>query len=242
MHNKERGKVVGNKQNIIKEIKIYIIIVIFLILTGIGVSLIVKIGIGLGPWDAVALTFSYLTGLKIGTVGMIFNLLCILGQFIIEGKKFKKISFLQILVLLLIGNVVNYFIYTVFKNLYFNNYFIKFMFILIGIIFVSFSVSAILVLGKPTFPLESFCSAVHKKTKISYSKFRQWVDMGIIAIITVTTLLFSLPWSLREGTVLFAILFGPFLGIFMPKIEQIFEKWGLIDGKSEIEKEIEGIA
>ncbi|MDO5088800.1 MAG: hypothetical protein Q4D53_03350 [Leptotrichiaceae bacterium] len=231
-----------NKLSIAREIKTYILIAVFLVLTGMGVSLIIKIGIGLGPWDALALTFSYLSGIKIGTVGMIFNLLCILGQFIIEGKKFRKISLLQIPVLILLGNVVNYFTYNVFRDLSFNNYFVKAAVMSAVIAFVSFSVSVILVLGKPTFPLESFCSAVHRKTKISYSKFRQWIDIGMVVIITAITLLFSLSWSLREGTLLFAVLFGPFLGIFMPKIEQIFEKWNLVDGKSEIEKEIEGLA
>ena len=37
------------------------------------------------------------------------------------------------------------------------------------------------------------------------------------------------------------LIFGPLLGISMPKIEKFYEKWDLVDGKSEIEKEIEGL-
>ena len=36
-------------------------------------------------------------------------------------------------------------------------------------------------------------------------------------------------------------VFGPLLGIFMPRIEKLYEKWDLVDGKSQIEKEIEGL-
>ena len=55
------------------------------------------------------------------------------------------------------------------------------------------------------------------------------------------TFVFSIKWSLREGTIISMIIFGPLLGISMPKIEKLYKKWDLIDGKSEIEKEIEGL-
>lgn len=37
------------------------------------------------------------------------------------------------------------------------------------------------------------------------------------------------------------VLFGPLLGIFMPRIEKLYGKWDLVDGKSQIGKEIEGL-
>ncbi len=37
------------------------------------------------------------------------------------------------------------------------------------------------------------------------------------------------------------VLFGPLLGMFMTRIEKLYEKWDLVDGKSQIEKEIEGL-
>lgn len=55
------------------------------------------------------------------------------------------------------------------------------------------------------------------------------------------TLVFPIEWSLREGTIISMVLFGPLLGIFMPRIEKLYEKWDLVDGKSQIEKEIEGL-
>ena len=51
----------------------------------------------------------------------------------------------------------------------------------------------------------------------------------------------NLEWSLREGTIISMVLFGPLLGMFMPRIEKLYEKWDLVDGKSQIEKEIEGL-
>lgn len=237
MENKENHMTMPETK---KEIFSYIIIVVFAMLVGIGVSLIVKADIGLSSWDALALTFSYLTGIKIGTVGIVLNTLCVLGQFLIEGKDFKKPSLLQIPIMVIFGTVINFFIYNLLGNISFNNYMVKILVLVFAIVCISFSVSFILVLGKPTFPIESLCMAVHREMKIHYSKFRQIVDIVLIAVIVAVTFIFRLSWSLREGTVIIAVLFGPLLGIFMPRIEQFLEKKGIIDGKSQIEKIIEG--
>lgn len=37
------------------------------------------------------------------------------------------------------------------------------------------------------------------------------------------------------------VLFGLLFGMFMTRIEKLYEKWDLVDGKSQIEKEIEGL-
>lgn len=32
------------------------------------------------------------------------------------------------------------------------------------------------------------------------------------------------------------VLFGPLLGMFMPRIEKLYEKWDLVNGKVKLEK------
>ena len=224
-----------------KTVKSYSLLTLLIILVSIGVALMVKTGTGLGPWDAMALTFSYLTGMKIGTLGMISNFLCIFGQIVLLGKNFKKINFLQIPISILLGSTVNFFLYTVFKELTFESYMLRITIAVFSIISISFLVGAIVCLGLPTFSLEGFCSAVHQKTGIPFAKFRQWMDFFCVGLIIVLTLIFPIKWSLREGTIICMVIFGPLLGIFMPKIEKIYEKIGLIDGKSEMEKEFEGL-
>lgn len=44
--------------------------------------------------------------------------------------------------------------------------------------------------------------------------------------VVILTLIFPIEWSLREGTIISMILFGPLLGIFMPRIENSKEKMG----------------
>ena len=141
----------------------------------------------------------------------------------------------------MLGYTVNFFVYTVFKYLVFDNYIIRIAIAVLMLALISFTVGAIVVLGLPTFALEGFCSAVHIKTGIPFAKFRQWMDFFCVGMIIFLTFVFSIKWSLREGTIISMIIFGPLLGISMPKIEKLYKKWDLIDGKSEIEKEIEGL-
>lgn len=224
-----------------KEIKAYGLLGILIMLAGAAIAVTVKADVGVGPWDAMALSFSYLTGIKMGTLGIIFNFICLIGQKIILGKEFRKSSVWQMFISILLGIAINFFAYTVFKNFVFPNYIIRLTAAIGATVFLAAIIGAIVILGITSFALEGFCSAVHKKTGIPFGKFRQWIDFFCVGVAAALTFIFSLKWSLREGTIISMLLFGPLLGIFMPKIEKNFEKWGIVDGKSELEKEIEEI-
>ena len=214
-------------------IRAYGLLILLTILAGMELALLVKMNVGVGPWDAMALSFSFLTGIKMGTIAIICNFLCVLGQIILLKREFKKINLLQMPVSMLLGYSINFFVYVVFKNMAFSNYIFRITTNIIVLVSVAFTMGAIVVLGLPTFALEGFCSAI--------AKFRQWVDFFCVGLVVILTLVFPIEWSLREGTIISMILFGPLLGIFMPRIEKLYEKWDLVDGKSQIEKEIEGL-
>ena len=40
-------------------------------------------------------------------------------------------------------------------------------------------------------------------------KFRQKIDIGLVTISVVLTLIFGTEWTLREGTIIAALIFGP---------------------------------
>ena len=222
-------------------IRAYGLLILLTILAGMELALLVKMNVGVDPWNAMALSFSFLTGIKMGTIAIICNFLCVLGQIILLKKEFKKTNFLQIPISMLLGYTVNFFVYIVFKNMAFDNYILRITITVVMLVLISFTIGAIVVLGLPIFALEGFCSAVHIKTGIPFAKFRQWMDFFCVGVIIVLTLVFPIKWSLREGTIISMLIFGPLLGISMPKIEKFYEKWDLVDGKSEIEKEIEGL-
>ena len=162
------------------------------ILAGMELALLVKMNIGVAPWDAMALSFSFLTGIKMGTVAIICNYLCVLGQIILLKKEFKKINFLQIPISMLLGYSINFFVYIVFKNMTFSNYIFRITTNIIVLVSVAFTMGAIVVLGLLTFALEGFCSAIHAKTGIPFGKFRQWIDFFCVGLVVILTLVFPI--------------------------------------------------
>lgn len=220
----------------IRKMAAYFLLVLWIILISIIVAILVRVDTGLGPWDAMALTFSFLTGIKVGTVGMIFNFLCVFGQIALLGKKYRKINLLQIPISILLGNTINFFLYNVFSNLSFESYIIRIALTIIIIILLSFMIGGIVALGLPTFSLEGFCLAIYKKIGIPFSKIRQRVDFFCVGTIIAFTLIFRVKWTLREGTLMSMLLFGPLLGIFTPWLEKVYKRLGIIEVKGIKEK------
>ena len=91
--------------------KRYILIVLAFMIVGTGCAFTLKSGIGVGAWDAMAKSVSDLIGIEVGTMGMIFNCTCVVGQIIILRKKFRWIQLLQIPLSVLLGMVINFVFY-----------------------------------------------------------------------------------------------------------------------------------
>lgn len=212
-----------------KEFKRYVALCVFIILTGMGAAITLKAAIGVGAWDAFAQTLSNFTKIKVGTISIIVNSLCVVGEILILKKDFKLIQLLQVPVSILLGSVINIIYYDVLGRLELNNYFLRFILLIIGYVFIAFVVGAVVVLNKVTLAIEGLCLAVSQKTNIAFSKLRQAVDIICIVIILIMTFVFSLPFTIREGTVIGMIIYGPLIGIFMKRIKVWFKKLDLID-------------
>ena len=87
-----------------------------------SVAFAIKAGLGVMPVDAAINTVADVLNVKVGTFSMLFHGTFFLVQMIMEGKNFRKIQFLQILYITLGGTVLNFFLYTVLKNLTFSLY------------------------------------------------------------------------------------------------------------------------
>ena len=101
----------SNKMSL--QIKKYFMIIFSFMIVGIGFAFTLKANVGVGAWDALSASLNSLTGIEVGTLGMILNIVCVLGQIIILRKDFKMIQFLQIPLSVLLGIVINYVLYDI---------------------------------------------------------------------------------------------------------------------------------
>lgn len=79
-----------------------------------------------------------------------------------------------------------------------------------------------------SFPLESCCMVIAKKTNKKFGVIRQAVDVISIVIAIGVALIFNSSITVRVGTVIGMIVFGPMLDLFMKLIMPGLRKLELV--------------
>lgn len=210
-----------------KNYKQYLTMMILIICNGCACALTMKAAIGIGAWDAMAQTLSVLTTIKVGTMGIIFNCLCVLGELIILKREFTFRHFLQVVVSFLFGFVVNFMFYNV-LTFEISSYAMRVVFLILAYVGMAVFVGGIMVLNIATFALEGFCMELSKKICIEFSKIRQSVDI-ICIILSLSICFFSdIPFIIREGTIIGMLIYSPVLKLAMTYETKLFKKLCII--------------
>ena len=206
----------------------YLTLLLSLFLTSMGIALAIKSGIGLAAFDAFNQTVSDMTGLQVGTIVMLVQIFFIFLQLVVlKGEVTWKI-FLQIPFVILLGQFINLFVYYILGNLNLTNYFLRLATFIFSQFWTSFFISIILVLDLIAMPVENLSLILSKRIPFSLGQIRLSIDVLLIIFSLAISFIFSVPLSIREGTLISAVIFGPMLGIFMSILIPYFKKWELI--------------
>lgn len=208
--------------------KKYGITLLGFIIVGFGSALTVKACVGMGAWDAVAKSTADIANIEVGTAGMFFNSLCVLGQLLILRKAFKPIQFLQIPFSILLGMVINYVAYDLY-TFEVDSLWTGILLYIIANTISAFGVSMVMLVNKVTFALEGFCMAISRIFPIQFHIVRQFADIFSLITVFIITYLFSIPLSVGVGTVIGMLIFGPSLGLFMRLLKPVFDTMHLTD-------------
>ena len=183
-----------------------------------AVAFAMKAAIGVLPVDAAIASIAGLIGMKVGNFSMLFHGSFFVGQLILEGRNFRKTEYLQILYVTLGGAVLNFFLYTVLKNVSFDVYIVRLVVCLLSFVVSSFGCILVLETKLMRTPMEGFTQLVADRLGTTIGKLRQKIDVVLVIISVAISLIFGIEWTLREGTVIAALLFGPLMdfwkGIF----------------------------
>ena len=216
-----------------KKVSRIILYLVFVTIAGFGAALTIKMAIGMGPWDALGKTMSNITSIKVGTMGIILNSTCVLLQILIEKSKFRPYKLLQVPVAFINGYIINFFYYNILGELAIGCYFVKLIVFILGMIVLAFAISGIVVSDVIMFPLESLCSVISDRTGKLFHKIRQKVDVISIVLTFLLIFLTKSEYTLREGTIISMLIFGPLMGVFMPLIKSQITKYGLLEEEYE---------
>ena len=204
-----------------KELKNYLIVMFAFMMLGVGCALTLKGGIGVAAWDALAQTGYDLFHIKAGTISIILNCSCVLGELLILRKDFKFTHLLQVPCSILLGGVVNIVLYDILSYIQVEHYLMNMGLFIIGTIWNAFFVALMMHMDVVTTALEGLCMATTRILPFKFHQIRQAVDVFIVVTIIIVSFTFHIPSSVREGTVISMLIFGPLLGVFMNKIKNI---------------------
>lgn len=189
-----------------------------------SVAFAIKAGIGVLPVDAAITTIADVIGMKVGTFSMLFHGSFFVGQIVMEGRRFRKTELLQILYVTLGGSVLNFFLYTVLKNVAFTFYPVRLIVCVLAFLISAFGCTMVLETHLMRTPMEGCIQMIAERIGTTMGKLRQKIDIVLVLVSVVLTLIFGTEWTLREGTIIAALIFGPAMDFWK---KNVFSKWKL---------------
>ena len=182
----------------------YFLIFIGFSLVSSGLAFILQSNLGMGPWGALEVALSSITGLTVGRLAQIISLCLIIVAWVMGIKP----SLTTILNMLFIGQFLDIFLLFIPRS---NGLFANIIFFIIGIFIYSFGISLYMKYAKNDGPgpRESFMLSLSSKLKISLRIARIIIDLGVL----ITA--FFLKGPIGIGTIIFAFLAGPMIQFFL---------------------------
>ena len=180
---------------------------IFYSMSAFGISLSIKANVGVSSFNSLNLALSNALSIKVGTITMIINTIFLLIYMYMTKFSYKSKYVLQLVSLVLFGSFINFFTYYILKDLVLTDYLWRIVLIVIGTIVSGLSVGMIISYGQITFPLESLCMEYSSRSRFSFARLRYSFDVFSICSSIIISVLFSLDFYVREGTIISLFLF-----------------------------------
>lgn len=185
-----------------KKNKTLIMSLLFYSMVGLGISLTLKSNIGVSSFNSMNVAISSISGVKVGFVTTLFNLLFLIGYIGLTRFRYRKKYVLQIIATLCLGYVINFFTYVFIPDLSNYSYVLRVFVFIIGTIIAGISTGMVLNLDMIAFPIESFCSELSNKTGFSFAKLRYSIDIFSVGISLMISVIFNIDLFVREGTII----------------------------------------
>ncbi|ASW43925.1 YczE/YyaS/YitT family protein [Clostridium isatidis] len=174
-----------------------------------GVSLIIKGDLGAGSWDSVNVGLYNKIGLSIGTFAFIIAIFMVIIAGILRKGKF---NFYTLITAFILGYLTDFWIFILNKLLTFNNIYIRILYLLCGIVILSFGLALYLIPNLAPNSLDDCMMAFRERFNLG---------VGISKVITDTIgiiIAFIVSGPIGLGTILITFSVGPLTNIIYNKL------------------------
>jgi uncharacterized membrane protein YczE len=185
-----------------------------------GTVLMIRAGLGQSNGTAMLTVFSYITGIRVGTLMALMFLIFIFGEWLLLKGNFGIRHLIQISVAWIQGGLVNFFQYDCapLQNLYPSSYGISWLYIMISLLFMATGSAAIICADLIQMPVEGFALEVSRYFHINFGKVRQAIDVVWLALAIMGLLYTGMASTIREGTLFYTLVFGRSINRMRPII------------------------
>lgn len=192
----------------------YCLLFISIFIVGTGITLITNAGLGATAVTSLPYVISQLWSVSFGFMTGLFNVLWVILQMVIQRKKFPKIQILQFLVAFVLGfsvdlsNILLGFIQP-------ENYFSQILMLIIGSLILAFGVFLQLEAKAVYNPAEGIVAVISKNTSYPFGTIKTLFDSTLVILsILLGFIVTGRMVGIREGTIISALIIGPFTGMF----------------------------
>lgn len=194
--------------------KNYGLLFLSILIIGTAITLITNAGLGATAVTSLPFVISELWGLSFGLLTSLFNIFWVLLQILILGRNFPKIQWLQFVVSFLLGfsvDLSNFLLGFIQPQAYLS----QIIMIIIGCLVMAFGIFVQLEAKSVYNPAEGTVAAITENTKHSFGAVKTFFDSTLVVLsILLGLIVAGQITGIREGTIISALIIGPFTGIF----------------------------
>ena len=200
-----------------KILKDYFLVILGSFFMGLGIALTKCAGLGLSTISSVpnvlSIKFTFLT---LGTWSAVWNLIMILAQIIILGRKFKPEQFMQIPVSIVFGWFTDLGVWA-FSYIPATLYVVKLLMTMLGVTVLAFGISVTVIADRVLNPAEAIVKVIAEKLNREFSNLKIMFDVFCVALAVVLSLIFFdfRILGVREGTIIAMLGTGVLIKFFV---------------------------
>ena len=203
----------------------YFVFTLALFVSALGVSLITRSNLGTSPISSTPFVLSLNTPLSMGTYIFILNMVLIVGQMLMLGRAGIRKKYVDLLMQIPVSVVFGFFIdltMAMLSNYEPSLYVLKVLSLVAGCAVLALGICFEVVADVTMVSGEYFVQIAAKRFKKEFGTMKMVFDISLMIIAAAFSLLLAgRIEGLREGTVIVALLTGPFVRLFTPYLKFI---------------------
>lgn len=197
-----------------------------ILLLSFAIALSIRSDIGTSPISSIPYVYSLITSLSVGTLTILMQVLMIILQMLILGRKFQWFQWLQLPASIVFGLTIDFMLWLT-QGIHPTSYLYQLMLCLGNCILTAIAVCLMVKANLIVMAVDAMYLAICQRWGLNFGRCKMWGDISLV-IFAVSSILLATEHlaGVREGTLIAAIAVGTLIRFLMPYFDrlQFFQK------------------